>query len=54
MLQIAISARQVQPTTVRELRRALIEEWAQLPHNDVRGLISSMRWRCQVGIGASG
>ena len=43
MLQKAISSRQVQPATVRELREALIEEWAQLPQHKLRRLIVSMR-----------
>ena len=52
MLQKAISSRQVQPATVRELREALIEEWAQLPQ--LRRLIGSMRRRCQAVTNAHG
>ena len=47
MPQKAISSRQVQPATVRELREALIEEWAQLPQHKLCRLIGSMRRRCQ-------
>ena len=54
MLQKAISSRQVQPATVRELREALIEEWAQLPQHKLRRLIGSMRRRCQAEINAQG
>ena len=54
MLQKAISSRQVQPATVRELREALIEEWAQLPQHKLRRLIGSMRRRCQAVINAHG
>ena len=54
MLQKAISSRQVQPATVRELRGALIEEWAQLPQHKLRRLIGSMRRRCQAVINAHG
>ena len=44
MLQKAISSRQVQPATVRELREALIQKWAQLPQRKLRRLIGTMRW----------
>ena len=54
MLQKAISSRQVQPATARELREALIEEWAQLPQHKLRRLIGSMRRRCQAVINAHG
>lgn len=54
MLQTAISARPVQPTNVQQLRTALLEEWAQLPQDRIRRLISSMRRRCQAVIGAGG
>ena len=54
MLQKAISSRQVQPATVRELRETLIEEWAQLPQHKLRRLIGSMRRRCQAVINAHG
>ena len=54
MLQKAISSCQVQPATVRELREALIEEWAQLPQHKLRRLIRSMRRRCQAVINAHG
>ena len=54
MLQKAISARPVQPTTVPQLRTALQEEWARLPQQQLGRLISSMRRRCQTVIDARG
>ena len=54
MLQRAISARPEKPTTLQELRRALLEEWARIPQNAIRRLISSMRRRCQAVINANG
>ena len=54
MLQKAISARSVQPTAVPQLRTALQEEWARLPQQQLRRLISSMRRRCQTVIDARG
>ena len=54
MLQKAISARQVQPTTFQQLSTALQEEWAGLPQQQLGRLISSMRRRCQTVIDARG
>lgn len=54
MLQKAVSARPVQPTTVPQLRTALQEEWARLPQQQLRRLISNMRRRCQAVIDARG
>ena len=39
MLQRAISNRQIHPRSVQELRQALIEEWAQLPEQNVRSIL---------------
>ena len=52
MLQKAISARPVQPTTVPQLRTALQEEWARLPQHQLGRLISSMQRQCQTKIDA--
>ena len=52
MLQKAISARPIQPTTVPQLRTALQKEWARLPQQQLGRLISSMRRRCQSVIDA--
>ena len=54
MLQTAVSSRPVQPTSVQELRQALLEEWYQIPQYKIRRLISSMRRRCQTVIEARG
>ena len=54
MLQTAISSRQVQPATIRELREALIEEWAQLPLHKLRRLIGGVRRRFQAVSNAHG
>ena len=54
MLQTAVSSRLVQPASVQELRKALLEEWDQIPQYKIRRLISSMRRRCQAVIEARG
>ena len=54
MLQKAIFARPVQPTTVPQLRTALQEEWARLPQQQLGRLISSMPRRCQTVTDALG
>ena len=45
VVQTAISARSVQATTVRELQRALLDEWVRIPQQSIRRLISGMRRR---------
>ena len=54
MLQKAISARPVQPTTVPQLRTAQQEEWARLPQQQLGRHIINMQRRSQTVIGASG
>ena len=54
MLQKAISALPVHPTTVPLLRTSLQEEWARLPQQQLGRLIKSMRRRCQTVIDARG
>ncbi|KAH3888597.1 hypothetical protein DPMN_012635 [Dreissena polymorpha] len=54
MLQVAISARPAKPITIQDLRQALLEEWVRCPQDSIRGLISSMRRRCQSVINANG
>ena len=54
MLQKAISARLVQPTTVPQLRTTLHEGWARLPQQQLRRLFSNTPMRCQTVIGARG
>ena len=50
----AMKARINQPRSVRELARALQEEWARIPQHKIRRLISSTRRRCQAAIKARG
>lgn len=54
MLQVALSRRPAQPTTLQELGNALVEEWNNLPLADIRVLIHSMNRRCQAVIRARG
>jgi hypothetical protein len=42
------------PETLDELRRALIQEWNNIPQTFIRKLIGSMRRRCQAVIHARG
>jgi acyl carrier protein phosphodiesterase len=42
------------PETLDEIRRALIQEWNNIPQTFIRKLIDSMRRRCQAVIHASG
>jgi len=42
------------PETLDELRRALIQEWNNIPQVFIRNLIGSMRRRCQAVINARG
>ena len=42
------------PETLDELRRALIQEWNNIPQAFIRNLIGSMRRRCQAVINARG
>jgi hypothetical protein len=42
------------PETLDELRRALIQEWNNIPQAFIRKLIGSMRRRCQAVINARG
>ena len=46
MLQKAISARPIQPTTAPQFRTALQEKWARLPQQQLSRLISCMRRQC--------
>ena len=50
MLQVAISGRPVQPTTLVELGNALTDEWNNLEMAAIQRLVGSMRRRCQAGI----
>jgi uncharacterized coiled-coil protein SlyX len=54
MLQVALSRRAAQPTTLAELGNALVEEWNNLSIENIRlqVLIESMALHCQAVIGA--
>lgn len=54
MLQVALSRRRAQPTTLAELGHALVEEWNNLPIGNIRVLIDSISRRCQAVIDARG
>ncbi|GFW50719.1 transposable element Tc3 transposase [Trichonephila clavipes] len=45
MLRRRIAARQPSPTCLPELRRALIDEWCNIPQDQIDNLILSMPWR---------
>ena len=42
------------PDTLQGLRRALTQEWGQLPQAYLQNLVNSMRRRCQACIAANG
>ncbi|GFX47959.1 integrase catalytic domain-containing protein [Trichonephila clavipes] len=46
MLGRRIAARQPPPTCLPELRRALLDEWCNIPHDQIDNLIRSMPRRC--------
>ncbi|GFV39733.1 DDE_3 domain-containing protein [Trichonephila clavipes] len=46
MLGRRIAARQAPPTCLPELRRALLDEWCNIPQDQIDNLILSMPRRC--------
>ncbi|GFX43682.1 transposable element Tcb1 transposase [Trichonephila clavipes] len=48
MLGRPIAARQSPPTCLPELRRALLDEWCNIPQDQIDNLILSMPRRCKV------
>ncbi|GFT14993.1 transposable element Tcb2 transposase [Trichonephila clavipes] len=54
MLGRRISARQPPPTCLPELRRALLDEWCNIPQDQIDNLILSMPRRCMACIASSG
>ncbi|GBN96913.1 hypothetical protein AVEN_125716-1 [Araneus ventricosus] len=54
MLGRQISARQPPPTCLPELRRALLDEWCNIPQDQIHNLILSMPRRCKACIASSG
>ncbi|GFY26304.1 transposable element Tcb1 transposase [Trichonephila clavipes] len=49
-----IAARQPPPTCLLELRRALLNEWCNIPQDQIDNLILSMSRRCKACIASSG
>ncbi|GFW89119.1 transposable element Tc3 transposase [Trichonephila clavipes] len=54
MLGRRIAARQLSPTCLSELRRALLDEWCNIPQYQIDNLILSMLRRCKTCIASSG
>ncbi|GFU00871.1 transposable element Tc1 transposase [Trichonephila clavipes] len=54
MLGQRIAARQPLPTCLPELRRAFLDEWCNIPQDQVDNLILSMPSRCKAYIASSG
>ncbi|GFW19738.1 transposable element Tcb1 transposase [Trichonephila clavipes] len=54
MLGRRIVARQPPPTRLPELRRALLDEWCNIPQDKIDNLILSMPRRCKACIASSG
>ncbi|GBM11306.1 hypothetical protein AVEN_13549-1 [Araneus ventricosus] len=54
MLGRRIAARQPPPTCLPELRRALLDEWCNIPQDQIDNLTLSMPRRCKACIASSG
>ncbi|GFU93429.1 transposable element Tcb1 transposase [Trichonephila clavipes] len=54
MLDRRIAARQLPPTCLPELRRALLDEWCNIPQDQIDSFILSMPRRCKACIASSG
>ncbi|GFX29299.1 DDE_3 domain-containing protein [Trichonephila clavipes] len=54
MLGRRIAAHQPPPTCLPELRRALLDEWCNIPQGQIYNLIFSMPRRCKACIASSG
>ncbi|GFT97084.1 transposable element Tcb1 transposase [Trichonephila clavipes] len=54
MLGRRIAARQPPPTCLPEFRRALLDEWSNIPHDQIDNLILSMPRRCKACFASSG
>ncbi|GFV52115.1 transposable element Tcb1 transposase [Trichonephila clavipes] len=54
MLGRRIAARQPPPICLPELRRALLDEWCNIPQDQIDNLILSMSMHCKVCIASSG
>jgi len=49
-----VEARPAKLTTLRDLRLALLEEWENIPQENIRTLVDSMPQKCQAVIEAEG
>ncbi|GFX99898.1 transposable element Tcb1 transposase [Trichonephila clavipes] len=54
MLDRRIAARQPPPTCLPELRRSFLDEWCNIPEDQIDNLILSMLRRCKTCIASSG
>ncbi|GFU04415.1 transposable element Tcb1 transposase [Trichonephila clavipes] len=54
MLVRRIAARQPPPTCLPKRRRALLDEWCNIPQDQTNNLILSMPRRCKTCIASSG
>ncbi|GFW05586.1 uncharacterized protein TNCV_4983561 [Trichonephila clavipes] len=54
MLGRRIAARQPPPTCLPEFRRALLDEWCNIPQDQIENLILSIPRRCKACIAPSG
>lgn len=50
----AVRQRPNPPSTIPELRLALVEEWHRIPRHQIQRLITSMRRRCTAVVDANG
>ncbi|GFW37467.1 transposable element Tcb2 transposase [Trichonephila clavipes] len=54
MLGRRIASRQPPPTYLPELRRALLDEWCNIPQDQIDNMILSMPRRCKACVASSG
>ncbi|GFT57944.1 transposable element Tcb1 transposase [Trichonephila clavipes] len=54
VLDRRIAAHQPPPTSLSELRRALLDEWCNIPQDQIDNSILSMPKRCKACIASSG
>ncbi|GFU58004.1 transposable element Tcb1 transposase [Trichonephila clavipes] len=54
MLDRRIAVRQPHPTCLPELRRALLDKWCNITHDQIDNLIFSLPRRCKACIPSSG
>ncbi|GFW51320.1 transposable element Tc3 transposase [Trichonephila clavipes] len=54
VLGLRIAVRELPPSCLPELRRALLDEWCNIPKDQIGNLILSMPRRCKARIASSG